>query len=71
MYAKKEETYLAYISKNNSNREKQVLLVIPNGNGCKRSKTLAKQAKSDGCKAKSGRRQAKSEGHEAKPEGWR
>ena len=72
MYAKKEETYLAYISKNNSNREKQViLLMIPNGNGCKRSKTLAKQAKSEGCKAKSARPQAKSEGHEAMPEGWR
>ena len=36
MYAKKEETYLAYISKNNSNREKQViLLMIPNGEGRK------------------------------------
>ena len=31
-YAKKEEIYPAYVSKHNSNREKQViLLVIPNG----------------------------------------
>ena len=32
MYAKKEKIYPAYVSKNNSNREKRViLLMIPNG----------------------------------------
>ena len=32
MYAKKEKIYPAYVSKHNSNREKQViLLMIPNG----------------------------------------
>ena len=32
LYAKKEKIYPAYVSKNNSNREKQViLLMIPNG----------------------------------------
>ena len=41
MYAKKEKIYLAYVSKHNSNREKQViLLMIPNEEGC--------QAKSEG-----------------------
>ena len=45
-YAKKDKIYPAYISKHNSNREKQViLLMIPNGKKCK--------AKSKGCKAKS------------------
>ena len=36
-YAKKEKKiYPAYVSKHNSNREKQViLLMIPNGEGCK------------------------------------
>ena len=34
MYAKKEKIYPAYVSKHNSNREKQViLLMIPNGEG--------------------------------------
>ena len=32
LHIKKEKIYLAYVSKNNSNREKQViLLMIPNG----------------------------------------
>ena len=32
MYAKKENMYPAYVSKNNSNREKEVIiLMIPNG----------------------------------------
>ena len=49
MYAKKEKIYPDYVSKNNSNREKQViLLMIPNGEGCKRSKTLATRGKSEG-----------------------
>ena len=34
LYAKKEKTDLAYVSKHNSNREKQViLLIVPNGEG--------------------------------------
>ena len=28
LYAKKEKTYPAYVSKNNSNREKQVILLM-------------------------------------------
>ena len=33
-YAKKDKMYPAYVSNNNSNREKQVIiLMIPNGNG--------------------------------------
>ena len=32
LYAKKEKIYCAYVSKHNSNREKQVtLIMIPNG----------------------------------------
>ena len=48
----------AYVSKHNSNREKQViLLMISNIEKRERSKTLATPAKSEGCKAKSeGRR---------------
>ena len=46
LYAKKEKIYPAYISKHNSNRGKQViLLMIPDGEKCK--------AKSEGCKARS------------------
>ena len=30
-YAKKENIYPAYVSKNNSNREKEVLSMIPDG----------------------------------------
>ena len=50
LYAKKEKIYLAYVSKNHSNREKQViLLMIPSGE--------KRNAKSEGCVAKSeGRR---------------
>ena len=34
MYAKKEKIYPAYVSKYNSNRQKQfILLMIPNGEG--------------------------------------
>ena len=34
LYTKKEKIYPAYVSKHNSNREKQViLLTIPNGEG--------------------------------------
>ena len=44
--AKKEKTYPAYISKHNSNHEKQViLLMIPSGERCK--------AKSNGCEPRS------------------
>ena len=33
---KKEKIYLTYVLKNNSNHEKQfILLMIPNGDGCK------------------------------------
>ena len=36
LYAKTEKIYSAYVSKNNPDREKQViLLMIPNGEGCK------------------------------------
>ena len=46
MYAQKEKIYLAYVSKHNSNREKQdILLVIPNREGRKRSGNLATGAK--------------------------
>ena len=35
LYAKKEKKYPAYVSKHNSNREKQIiLLMITNGKGC-------------------------------------
>ena len=45
LYAKEEKTYPAYISNHNSNREKQViLLMISNGEKRERSKTLATQA---------------------------
>ena len=38
LYAKKEKIYLAYVSKHNSNREKQVtLLMISNGKNAKLS----------------------------------
>ena len=41
--------YPAYTSKDNSNREKQVIfLIIPNGEGRERSKTLVTRAKSEG-----------------------
>ena len=54
-YAKKEKIYPAYLSKNNSNHEKQViLLIIPNG---------------EKCKAKSKGHLANSEGHVAKSKG--
>ena len=36
LHVKKEKIYLTYVLNNNSNREKQViLLMIPNGDGCK------------------------------------
>ena len=45
-YAKKEKIYPAYISKHNSSREKQVvLLMISNGEGRVWSETSATQAK--------------------------
>ena len=51
---KKEKTCPAYISKHNSNHRKQfILLMIPNGKGPVQSKTLATQAKPEGCKVKS------------------
>ena len=52
MYVK-EKIYPAYVSKNNSNHEKQViLLMIPNGEGFQQSKTLATGANPKGHKAK-------------------
>ena len=50
MYAKKEKIYPAYLSKRNSNREKQViLLMISNGEkGCVWSEALATRARSEG-----------------------
>ena len=49
MYVKKEKIYPAYVSIYNSNREKQVtLLMIPNGGKRERQKTLATRAKSKG-----------------------
>ena len=36
LHVKKEKIYLTYVLNNNSNCEKQViLLMIPNGDGCK------------------------------------
>ena len=50
LYTKKEKIYPAYVSKHNSNREKQViLLMISNGDKC--------LAKFEGCEAKSEGRQ--------------
>ena len=47
--------YPAYVSKHNSYHEKQaILLIIPNREKCKRSKTLAKQTKCKRCGAKYG-----------------
>ena len=49
MHAKKEKIYPPYVSKHNSNHKKQVIiLMIPNREGCRRSKNLATQAKSEG-----------------------
>ena len=60
LYAKKQKniSYLIICFKHNSNRAKQVsLLVILNGEKRERSKTLATRAKSKGCETKSeGRR---------------
>ena len=47
-YAKKEEINPAYVSKHNSNRKKQViLLMVSNGEKCKWSETLITQANSE------------------------
>ena len=57
LYAKKEKIYPAYVSKHNSNCEKQVvLLMIPNEEKYERletlrSETLATRAKSEGREA--------------------
>ena len=58
LYVKKGKIYPAYVSKNNSNRQKQViLLMIPNEEKHERSEILATRAKSEGHEAKSeGRR---------------
>ena len=77
MFCMLKNIYPVYVSKHNSNCEKQViLLIIPNRKGCEQSKTLATQAKSEGrdatsegCEAKSEERKAKFEGREAKFEG--
>ena len=48
LYAKKEKIYPAYVSKHNSNREKQViLLMIPNG-GKHKAKSKGREGKSEG-----------------------
>ena len=48
-YSKKEKIYPAYVSKHNSNREKQVIILrISNGDKRERSETLATRAKSEG-----------------------
>ena len=61
--AKKEKIYPTYVSKHNSNHEKQaVLLMISNKEICKWSKTLATQVRFKG-------REAKTEGHQAILEG--
>ena len=55
LYAKKEKIYPAYVSKCNSNREKQVIfLMISNREIHERSEILATRAKSEGREAKSG-----------------
>ena len=57
MFYMLKNIYPAHISKHNSNREKQVLLlIISNGQKRERSETLATRAKCEGCKAKSERR---------------
>ena len=49
MYAKKEKMFPTYVSKHNSNREKQVILLLnPTGEGHERSETLATLANIDG-----------------------
>ena len=54
LYPKKEKIYPAYVSKHNSDHEKQViLLMILNREKHKWSKTLAMRAKSKGHKVKS------------------
>ena len=53
-YAKKEKIYLAYVSKDNSSHEKQVILfMIANGGKPKWSKTLTTQIKYEGGKTQS------------------
>ena len=60
---KNKKVCFAYVSKNNSNREKQVIhLIIPNVEGREQSETLTMRAKSEGRKAKSDEREAKFEG---------
>ena len=55
LYTKKEKVYPGYVSKHNSNREKQlILLMISNGaKGREQSEALATQVKSKGLKPKS------------------
>ena len=50
MYAEKEKIWPAYVSKHNSNHEKQVILLMISNRekGCIRSETLATWAKSEG-----------------------
>ena len=51
LYVKKEKIYPAYVSKNNSNRKKQVtLLMIPNEEQCK-AKSKGHEPKYEGRKA--------------------
>ena len=58
LYAGKEKIYPAYVSKHNSNREKQVIFsMISNREKRERSKTLATRAKPEGRKTKSDGRQ--------------
>ena len=55
---KRKNIYPAYVSKHNSNCEKQVILfMILNEEKCKLSRTLALSAKSEGYEAKSKRQQ--------------
>ena len=48
LYAKKEKIYPAYVSKQNSNREKQVILLMISNRKGSRAKSEGSEAKSEG-----------------------
>ena len=48
LYAKKEKIHPAYISKHNSNREKQVILLMVSNGEIRAAKSEGRKAKSEG-----------------------
>ena len=48
LYAKKEKIHPAYISKHNSNREKQVILLMVSNGEIRAAKSEGREAKSEG-----------------------